>query len=51
MLRKTPAQFLSSAHSKVHLLALYLLHFLKLYPISNVLLPEGRAGIAWELSK
>jgi hypothetical protein len=28
-----------------------LLHFLTLYPLANVPLPEGRAGAVWESSK
>jgi hypothetical protein len=51
MRRKAYAQLHASAHNKVHILTLYLLHFLTHYPISNALLPEERAGTAWELSK
>jgi hypothetical protein len=39
------------AHNNTRFLILYLLHFPKLYPFSNVPLPEGRVGTAWELSK
>jgi hypothetical protein len=46
-----PAQFLSSAHKKVHIPTLYLFHFLRLYPLLDVLLLEGRAATAWEPSK
>jgi hypothetical protein len=45
-----PMLILSSADNKVHFPTLYLFHFLKLYPPSNALLPEGRAGTAWEPS-
>jgi hypothetical protein len=42
---------LSSVHNKVHFLILYLFHLLKLYPPSNVSLPEGQVGTVWEPSK
>jgi hypothetical protein len=43
ILSKALAPFTSifSAHNKVHFLTIYLLHFPKLYPLSNVPLPEG----------
>jgi hypothetical protein len=44
---KAPAQLFFSAHNKVHILNVYFLHFLKLYPASNVCIPEGQVGTAW----
>jgi hypothetical protein len=46
-----PAQLVSSAHNKIHFQTLYPFYFLELYPLSNVPLPEGQAGTAWEPSK
>jgi hypothetical protein len=47
---KIRAQLLS-AHKNVHILPLYLFQFPKLYPLSNVPLPERRTGTAWEHTK
>jgi hypothetical protein len=49
--QSSPSQLLSSAHKACHFLTLYLLHFPKLYPISEVYLPEGWSGSVWETSK
>jgi hypothetical protein len=48
---ETSAQLLFSVHNRVHILSLYLLRFLKLYPPSNLPLRKGLAGIAWKFSK
>jgi hypothetical protein len=40
---KSPLQILSSAHNIVHTLSLYHFYFPKLYPSTNVPLPEGWA--------
>jgi hypothetical protein len=48
---ETPVQILSSAYNITHFLTLYLLHFLELHPVSNILLPERRMGTAWEPSE
>jgi hypothetical protein len=48
---KAPAQLLSPAHNKVHFPTLYPFRSSKLYPPSEVLLIEGRAGTTWEPSR
>jgi hypothetical protein len=39
---KAPVQLLSSVRNEVHILILYLFHFLELYPFLIIPLPEGR---------
>jgi hypothetical protein len=46
---KSPAQILSYAENKFHILTLYLIHFPKLYPPSNVPLPEDERALPGNL--
>jgi hypothetical protein len=48
MRSKDLAELISAGHSNVHFLTLYLLHFPKIYPTPNVILPKGPAEIAYE---
>jgi hypothetical protein len=47
---EAPVQRLS-AYNIANVLTLYLLHFLELYPVSNIHIPEGRVSTAYEPSE
>jgi hypothetical protein len=48
---KAPIQILSSSDNKIPFVTLYLIHFIKLCPFSNVPVPEGRTSSAREPAK
>jgi hypothetical protein len=50
-MQQNPWGALFSVHDKVQFLTPFLLHFPKIYPLSNIYLPAGRAGTAWEPSE